>query len=175
MRCESFYVHLVNDRMGRWPVNRRVAFPVIQAGIYYHALHRIGSVVSFLLRCFTRVAFRDNHAATIWVEQNFRSIKSQPAGRIVRSISPKAVKLTGLHARLSAVCRWFEPKPPSRQYPDEMTACEKQYVPGNRPHSTNNSVRPGTDLLRRFASSRNKFQSGRSARMSTPRRPSYSP
>src|SRR6516162_483740 len=99
MRCESFYVHLVNDRMGRWPVNRRVAFPVIQAGIYYHALHRSGSVVSFLLRCYTGVAFRDNHAATIWVEQNFRSIKSQPAGRIVRSISPKAVKLTGLHAR----------------------------------------------------------------------------
>src|SRR6516165_6847936 len=33
-----------------------------------------------------------------------------------------------------------------------MTAREKQYVPGNPPHSANNSVRPGTDLLRRFAS-----------------------
>src|SRR6516165_7216009 len=99
MRRESLDVHLVNDRMSRWPVNRRVAFPVIQAGIYYHAFHRSGSVVSFLLRCFTRVAFRDYYAATVWVEQNFRSIKSRPAGRIVRSISPKSVKLTGLHAR----------------------------------------------------------------------------
>src|SRR6516225_11888334 len=99
MRCEFFEVHLVNDRMGRWPVNRRVAFPVIQAGIYYHALHRIGSVVSFLLRCFTRVVFRDDHAATIWVEQDFRSIKPQPAGGIVGSISPESVKPTGLHAR----------------------------------------------------------------------------
>src|SRR3974377_281714 len=99
MSCESFDVHLVNDRMGRWPVNRRVAFPVIQAGIYYHALHRSGSVVSFLLRCFTRVAFGDNHAATIGVEQNFRSIKSQPAGGIVGTISPESVKLTGLDAQ----------------------------------------------------------------------------
>ena len=33
-----------------------------------------------------------------------------------------------------------------------MTAREKQYVPGNPPHSANNSVRPGADLLRRFAS-----------------------
>src|SRR6516164_195500 len=99
MRCESFDVQLVNDRMDWRPVNRRVAFPVIQAGIYYYALHRGGSVISFLLRCFTRVAVRDNHAPTIWVEQNFRRIKSQAAGRIVRPIGPKSVKLTGLHAR----------------------------------------------------------------------------
>src|SRR6516162_10244122 len=99
MRCESFDVHLVNNRMGRWPVNRRVAFPVIQAGIHYHALHRSRSVVSFLRRCFTRVAFRDDHAATIGVEQNFRRIKSQTAGGIVGPISPESVKLTGLHTR----------------------------------------------------------------------------
>src|SRR6516164_5371070 len=98
MRRESLDVHLINDRMSRWPVNRRVAFPVIQAGIYYHALHRVCSVVSFLLRCFTRVAFRDNDAATIRVEQDFRSIKPQPAGGIVGPISPESVKLPGLRA-----------------------------------------------------------------------------
>src|SRR6516165_2112218 len=99
MGCESFDVQLVDDRMGWWPVNWRVAFPVIQAGIYYYALHRGGSVISFLLRCLTRVLFRDNHAATIWVEEHFRSVKSQSPGRIVRPISSKAVKLTRLHAR----------------------------------------------------------------------------
>jgi hypothetical protein len=33
-----------------------------------------------------------------------------------------------------------------------MATREKQYVPGNGSHSANDSVRPGADLLRRFAS-----------------------
>ena len=117
MSRESFDVHFVDDRLGGWPVERVVAFPVVQTWIHDHALHcRGGSCRLSVLRSFTRVVSRNNDSATIRVEQDlWQDQNAIPLDGIERPMNPIPIKLARLHAWnedmpvvISAVDGWIQ-------------------------------------------------------------------
>src|ERR1700757_3953345 len=75
MPRKSSNVHFIHDRLRRRSIKGCVGFPVIRARIYNHALHRRRGVIASFFGCLTRVAFRDRDPTTIWVEQQFFSVK----------------------------------------------------------------------------------------------------
>src|SRR3974390_2767711 len=83
------------------------------------------------------------HMPSIVPESNDRS------GKI--AFIPEGAKTRRAQHEISAVARRFETQPASCQDPNEMSACKEQYIPGNSPHSGNNPLCAGADLLRAFA------------------------
>ena len=79
MAREAAHVHLVDDRARRGPVQRRVAFPVVGGRIDDHALHGGRGIVARPAAASRRVAFRDDNAAAVRIEQHLGGIESQPA------------------------------------------------------------------------------------------------
>ena len=82
MAGEAPHVRLVDDGAARRPVQWRIALPIVGLRIHNHTLHRGSGVVTFQAGGFAAVAFGNNYAAAIRVEENFAGIEAQ-SGRMV--------------------------------------------------------------------------------------------
>src|ERR1700733_15958951 len=98
MAREAPYVHFVNDRLRRGPVEWSVAFPLIRVGVNHNILHRRGAAVAWQARRLSTVILWNNDASPVRIQQELGGIKPHPARGIERSLHPISVKLTGLRA-----------------------------------------------------------------------------
>src|SRR5262249_17334433 len=98
MACEASHMHLVDDCTRGRPAQRSIAFPVVRAGIDYHALHRCRGVVAFPASRLTAVVPGNYDSPAVWVEEGFGLIKHQPVRRIGWPLNAITVKLPRLHA-----------------------------------------------------------------------------
>ena len=99
MAGEAAHVHLVNDGPGGRPVQGRVAFPIVGAGIDDDAFHGRRRVIALDARRFTAIVLGNNHAAAIGIQENLVGIKPHSARRIERPLDAIAIELPGLHIR----------------------------------------------------------------------------
>ena len=98
MACEPAYVHFVNDRLRRRPVEWSVALPLIRVGVNHNVLHRRGAAVAFQARRLSTVIFWNNDRSPVRIQQELGRIKPHPARGIERSLHPISIKLTRLRA-----------------------------------------------------------------------------
>jgi len=90
-------MHLVDDGPDGPVLQRFIALPVVCGGIHHYALHCFGSVITFPAGSLAAVVPGNDNTAPIWVKENFRRIKPQPAGWLEWPLNPIGVKLPRLH------------------------------------------------------------------------------
>src|SRR5439155_11160158 len=75
------------------------AFPIVRTCINHHTLHRSRAIVAFLPGSFATVIFRNNRAASIWIEEDFRGVEAHSIRGIEWSFNSIGINLPGCHAR----------------------------------------------------------------------------
>ena len=95
MPGEAADVHLVDDRLGEWPAERRVAFPVVPVGIGHDAFHG-GSGVRARTRSRRARSYASGHrdGEAVGIEKHLLRIEAQAAFGRERSVSAIGVHLT---------------------------------------------------------------------------------
>src|SRR5712672_3148575 len=99
MARETRDVHLVDDGPGCRALQRRVALPIVSAGIHDDALHRGGGVVAFEASSVAAVIPRNNYPASVLIEEKLGSIKAHAACGVERAVNSISVKLPRSHIR----------------------------------------------------------------------------
>jgi|HubBroStandDraft_6_1064221.scaffolds.fasta_scaffold469875_2 hypothetical protein len=137
------HVHFVNHCLGRRPLQRPVAFPVIIFGIDGDALHCLGCRRT----CGPAIARRNCHGARVRVQQNAACIEPLSIRRIPRPMDAISVQLASLDIRhedvpvvIRTVRRGVEIDYPSR---DEIVlVVEQHYFNLGRPARIKAEIRP---------------------------------
>src|SRR5262245_51707502 len=96
-------MHLVHDGLGRPPLQRCVAFPIIRLHIYDHALHGGCGIVAGLPCRVATVVCWNNSAAPVRIQEDFAWIETHSTRRIERAFNSITVDLPWLYPRYKDV------------------------------------------------------------------------
>ncbi len=97
MTRETAHVHLVDNGLCRWALQRCITLPVVCARIDHNALHRGCSIVPGFTRRLAVVVCGDDHTSAIGVEKHFVAIKAQTNCGIHWSVNPVGIDLARLY------------------------------------------------------------------------------
>ena len=96
---EAAHVKLVDQRLGERPIERRIALPVVGAGIGDDTLHGGRGVAARPAGGLAIVGVRDGHGEPIRIEEHLVAIEPQATFRCEWPLGPVGVHLAGLQVR----------------------------------------------------------------------------
>src|SRR5258705_7267690 len=99
MASKAPHMHLIYDRPVGWPIEWRVAFPIVCTRINDDALQRHRGIVTFPLCRFATVVLGNYRGASIRVNEDFVRIEAHSTTRIKWPLNSIAVDLTCCHTR----------------------------------------------------------------------------
>ena len=88
MASKAAHMQLVNDGLGKGPLERQIAFPIVPVGIGDDAFHRHGGVVAGPRRSPAVVCLGHGHGKPVRVEQHLLGVEPKSAVRVERSREP---------------------------------------------------------------------------------------
>ncbi len=98
MAGEAAHVRLIDDGARAGAAERRVAFPIVGAGIDDDALHGGARGIAGEARGFAAVAGGDDDAAAVGIEEELTGIEAQSGGGVEGAVDAVAVELAGAGA-----------------------------------------------------------------------------
>jgi hypothetical protein len=99
MAREPRHVKLVDHCLGKGPVERQIALPIIAIGIGYDAFHGGGGIVNRPRSCPAVVFVWDNYGEPVGVEEHLLGVEPISALRDKRTVCPVGIHLARLQAR----------------------------------------------------------------------------
>src|SRR5262249_51423035 len=121
MTREAAHVHLVDDGLRRWPLQWRIALPVVGRHVEHDALHRRAGIVARAARIGWSVTLWNRDSAAVGIEENLGRIEAHAARGIERSADLIAVQLARSDVRhehmpvvIGAIGRWIQANDPRR-------------------------------------------------------------
>ena len=93
MASKAAHMQLVNHGLGKGPLERQIALPIVPIGIGYDAFHRHGDIVAGPRRSPAVVCLGDGYGKPVRIEQHLLGVKPKSAVRIEGPVRPVGVHL----------------------------------------------------------------------------------
>ena len=99
MASKAAHMQLVNHGLGKGPLERQIALPIVPIGIGYDAFHGHSGIVTRPRRSPAVVCFWDGHSKPVRVKQHFLGVEPTSALRVEGPVSAIGVHLAWPKAR----------------------------------------------------------------------------
>ena len=80
MASKAAHMQLVNHGLGKGPLERQIAFPIVSIGIGYDAFHRHGGIVAGPRRSPAVVCLGDGYGKTVRVQEHLLGVEPKIRG-----------------------------------------------------------------------------------------------
>ena len=103
MACEAPHMQLVNHGLGKGPLERPIAFPIVPVGIGHDAFHRHRDIVAGPRRSPAVVCPGDGYDKPVRVEKHLLGVEPKSTARIESPVRAVGIHLARLEARHEGV------------------------------------------------------------------------